>query len=384
MIIVHLCNYYQSKLGYQEYFLANIHARMGHEVHVVTSDRYFPFPDYKNTVESILGDRFVGVFSMLEDGVNVHRLPVLFEYSARVWLIGLEKKMKSINPDLVICHGIFNFNTIRLSIIADLLKAKIIIDDHMLYSEIKKGISSKLAYSIFSSYFSPFIESKADMIVGVAEECIQYIKEYMKIDSDKLRMIPLGADEVLFQYNSTLGIELRQELDIDKEKCVIVYTGKLTEKKGPHLIIEALSTIEESLNNVAVLFVGNLDRNYSQKFERFVKQSPVPIFRLPAVKNSELCRIYNASDIAVWPQQGSMSMIEAMSCGLPIICIKNLTERYKNNNGLPIEEGNVKELSKALHTLISDKNLRMTMGKNSREFVEKELSWKKIAESFII
>ena len=60
MKIVHLCSYIQPKLGYQEYYLAKEHAKMGHEVIVISSDRYYPFPDYNNTIKKILGNRFVG------------------------------------------------------------------------------------------------------------------------------------------------------------------------------------------------------------------------------------------------------------------------------------------------------------------------------------
>ena len=55
MKIVHLTSYFQPQLGYQEYFLAREHIKLGHDVWVVTSDRYFPFPDYDKTVKNILG-----------------------------------------------------------------------------------------------------------------------------------------------------------------------------------------------------------------------------------------------------------------------------------------------------------------------------------------
>ena len=61
MKIVHVCDYIQPQLGYQEYYLAKEHAKMGHEVTVITSDRYYPFPNYENTAEKILGDRKMGL-----------------------------------------------------------------------------------------------------------------------------------------------------------------------------------------------------------------------------------------------------------------------------------------------------------------------------------
>ena len=41
--IVHVQSYFQPHLGYQEYFLCKSMARLGHDVHIITSDRYAPF-----------------------------------------------------------------------------------------------------------------------------------------------------------------------------------------------------------------------------------------------------------------------------------------------------------------------------------------------------
>ena len=46
MKIVHLVDYFQPKVGYQEYFLALEHQKLGHDIRVITSDYYFPFVNY--------------------------------------------------------------------------------------------------------------------------------------------------------------------------------------------------------------------------------------------------------------------------------------------------------------------------------------------------
>ena len=45
MKIVILIDYFQPKLGYQEFFLAKEMQKLGHQVYVATSNYYFPFPD---------------------------------------------------------------------------------------------------------------------------------------------------------------------------------------------------------------------------------------------------------------------------------------------------------------------------------------------------
>jgi hypothetical protein len=85
MKIVHLIDYFQPVLGYQEAFLAREQLRLGNEVTVVTSDRYAPFPDYMNTVYPLLGERIRAPGRFIEEGIPVWRLPVQFERRHRCW-----------------------------------------------------------------------------------------------------------------------------------------------------------------------------------------------------------------------------------------------------------------------------------------------------------
>ena len=60
MRIVHVADYFQPQLGYQEYFTARAQVKDGHEVHVITSYRYRPFDDFEHSVGPVLGARVVG------------------------------------------------------------------------------------------------------------------------------------------------------------------------------------------------------------------------------------------------------------------------------------------------------------------------------------
>ena len=131
MKIVHLISYFQPQLGYQEYFLAKEHSKMGHDVTVVTSDRYFPFPDYEKTVKPVLGDRIQKPSKSNYENFKIIRLPTLIEFSCRVWLTGLEDTIREIKPDVVISHTIGNFNTLRMANLKSSMDFKLVTDEHM-------------------------------------------------------------------------------------------------------------------------------------------------------------------------------------------------------------------------------------------------------------
>lgn len=382
MKIVHLTNYFQPQLGYQEYFLAREHVKSGHEVWVVTSDRYFPFPDYENTVKGVLGNRITGSREEKLSGINVIRLNVLFEFSARVKLIGLKKVISKISPDVVICHGMAAINSLEVAGLKKHLGFKLIYDDHMVSCVKKRGLAGSLFYSLFN--FKKILKS-GDKFIGVSDACADYIVENYKFPREKVLMLPLGADTELFKFSEKERFDFREKKGIDKDSVVILYTGKLTFRKSPHLIIESLKNKKTQIKeNIVVILVGNFDNDYREFFDKYMKEnSSYRVILLPMIDNRDLPAIYSSSDIACWPIEPTASMIEAMSMGLPIIGCNYLSERYKNNNGFPVEPGSLSELSEALFKLITDEQLRKTMGKNGRECIENEMSWKIIAKKFI-
>ena len=79
MKIIHIIDYFQPRLGYQEVFLAREHARLGHDVYVVTSDRYNPTVYSGNAAETVMGKRIAGSGFSDEEGIRVWRLKTLFE-----------------------------------------------------------------------------------------------------------------------------------------------------------------------------------------------------------------------------------------------------------------------------------------------------------------
>ena len=101
LTIVHVADYVMPGMGYQEFALAKWNARHGHEVHMVTSDRYTPVPHYEDTWESFLGPRLIGPGVEQIEGVTIHRLPCRLELKRRPWLAGLSDELERIRPDVV-------------------------------------------------------------------------------------------------------------------------------------------------------------------------------------------------------------------------------------------------------------------------------------------
>jgi glycosyltransferase involved in cell wall biosynthesis len=383
--IVHVVNYYIDKIKYQEYYLVNEHIKSGHEVHVVTSCLNFPFANYDSTMLSVLGERKMAVGDEVrEGGVIVHKLPYYFELRGRVFMKNLLEVIRRINPDYIICHGIVNVSAVRL-LYYKKGNCKIIFDDHMLKVQIDKSAYGKALYSVYRKLFSKRLTRVADKIVAVADNCVDTISGVYGVPRNKIEVISLGADSHIFRVDETWRAESREKLGIGKDDLVVIFTGKMIIDKKPHLIIDALEKIKSQIinKNVVVLFVGNGSAAYKEMLDQHIAGSSFRCIKIGNLPAEELSKTLNAADIAVWPVEATISTLEASACGLPVICPVYLTERYKNNNGIGIEPGNVDQLADGLLRLINDDDDRKLMGKNGRELIMREMPWEIIARRFL-
>lgn len=382
MKIVHVINYFQHQLGYQEYFLAREQAKAGHDVAVITSNKYFPYPDYEKTAKPILGER---VFHPREEdieGFKVIRLKGIFEQPGRrIWLLGLFEKLREIRPDLVICHGEYTYYTLSLAFIRKLLKFKLVVDCHALYTELSKdkaGVFSKIVKYIFRT----FVWSDRSIAwIAVADQCRNLMVNEYGFEGN-IPVVPLGSDVHRFMPDFKTRSKMRNNLGVKDGEILIIYTGKLVYSKDPALILEACEELFEKYQ-LKILFVGDLAESYEGRFNVLKSRMNDRVIHIGAVSNSQIHQYYQAADIAVWPKEASMSSVDAMSCGLPIIVSNYLTERLKNNNGIGIKESNIADLRNAIEKLSSDAELRVSMGMQGRKLVEMELSWEKIAKKFV-
>ncbi|GEO09904.1 glycosyltransferase family 4 protein [Segetibacter aerophilus] len=386
MRIVSVNVHYQDKLGYQDYYLGKAWKKMGHEVHFISSDVHFDFPDYDNTIKHIIGEKYVGLGLYLNDyGVPVHRLKgTSKKRTGFIWLKGFKEKVFELKPDILVLHGILSYQTMRATFWASKLNCRIIVDDHTTSFLLGKDMKRRLLYSVFRRLFATRIEKMSEKVIGVSTTIVDVIKDHFGIHGPKVQMIPLGADVDLFHKSAEVRNEGRKLVEALPNELVVLYTGKMYEDKKVHLIIDALNddtiTIDKS---IVIVLVGNASASYKLILDKSISKSKWRVEQISTVPQEKLPLFYNAADIAVWPGSLTTSTIDASACGCPIIISNQMPERTKYENGFMIEDGNLEQLKEALLKLLHSPILRREMGDNGVRYVESELSWHIIAKKFI-
>lgn len=155
----------------------------------------------------------------------------------------------------------------------------------------------------------------------------------------------------------------------------VVYTGRLKNQKGVHILLKAMEGIENEL-----LIVG--DGPERHRFEQIAGELDVTVNFVGEVEPNEVQQYLFQGSVFVLPSVTGEglpnSILEAMAVGLAVIGtdtggVRNVIEEGKN--GYVVEPNNVEELRTQLIMLLEDSDRREKMGKNAREFVSDEYSW---------
>lgn len=180
------------------------------------------------------------------------------------------------------------------------------------------------------------------------------------------------------EISSRFRENLKNDLGINPNAIVILFVGKLIEKKRPMDLLKAFQNVSSRISHISLLFVG--DGELKPRLEKYVKDNKLEKVYFVGFKNqTELPRYYAVADVFVLPsgagETWGLVVNEAMCFGLPII-ISDLvgcgTDLVKyNENGYILPVGNIEKLSEYLEELINNENKRKIFGEKSLEIVQK-------------
>jgi glycosyltransferase involved in cell wall biosynthesis len=243
----------------------------------------------------------------------------------------------------------------------------------------KQGLKNFL-----KSIFLRWVYKHIDCAFYVGSNNKAYYKKY-GLKDDQLVFAPHAIDNQRFAEEKTIeSKQFRQKLNLSDGDILILFAGKLEEKKSPLLLLEAFLDIKKP--GVHLLFLGNgvLEELLKVKagnegtvhFVDFQNQSVMPV-------------VYQSCDLFCLPSEGpgetwGLAVNEAMACGKVILasdkvgCAIDLVQQ--GYNGAIFKHGDRNALAASLDTLTQSKVELRQYGENSKKLVE-NWNFVKIAES---
>jgi len=235
-----------------------------------------------------------------------------------------------------------------------------------------------------------------DAFLYLGEENKRFYEHY-GVPQEKLFFVPYAVDNKRFMLAHkelrSKKYALRKEERINKDAVVILFVGKLIEKKHPFDLLKAyellITRYQLPVANVALLFVG--DGVLHPALERYVREHNIPNVRFVGFKNqTELPRYYALADVLVLPsgkgETWGLVVNEAMCFELPVIVsdvVGSGPDLIRNDeNGYIFPLGNIEKLSMYLKELITSASKRKNFGKRSLGVI-RGYSYEKDAEGIL-
>ena len=382
MKVLHLEERFHPGMGYQINFFARYH-QSDSEFSILTSDSarlWTASGDHENLKR--VDEEFEREFN-----VNIYRLPSVLDRRTRhnLWLKGLNRTIREINPDILFVHAIESYSSFRVLLSRRILsRYSIFFDTHALQNQLKKGVKLKIQLWFLKTIASKRIVQYNAKVFATVHENRMILENEYGIPSDRILFSHIGTDLRLFRYDQDSRISLRQEEKLEEDTCVLLYTGKINHRKNPHMILEAVSMIQQQINTPLYLyFVGAYDQVYfDEKMQINFTSENIYVKFVPAVPVSELHHWYSMADFAVFPMENTLSALDAQACSLPVIMQKDMTNSERlARGGLTFDQGDLKELSDKILTMIQHPEQRKKMGMEGEKFIKATYDYSKIVKN---
>ncbi len=226
--------------------------------------------------------------------------------------------------------------------------------------------------------FRSYVLKRADYLIGRNAESVEFL--HRRGYAGPSQVVPNAVDVELFTR------------DINREQTranhgwsgfVIGYAGRLVESKGVFDLLEAAGR----LNDVQLVFIGEGEaRSELEKRApgnvRFVGAQPLE--SLPELFSALDALVLPSRTTASWKEQFGRVLIEAASCGVPVIgsdsgAIPEVIGQGDNAMGLLFPEGDVNALAPAIARLQSEPRLARVLGEAGARRARDEFSWSRVA-----
>lgn len=219
------------------------------------------------------------------------------------------------------------------------------------------GVPSFFAYGENTTYSIEYLGEKntrkllkdINGVISVSSYNKKVLEEKRIAKSNNIEVFPNGIDTSLFYKRNK--IEMRKKYNIPEESFIVIFVGYFIDIKGPDRVSKAIDKL--SNEKIKSIFIG----------EGEIEPSCEGIIIKGKQKHNIIPELLSAADVFVLPTLAEgccNSIIEAMSCGLPIISSKNEfnDDIIDETCSIRINPNDIDEIAEAINLLYKNVELR--------------------------
>lgn len=362
MRIALVSDWYYPKIGGVATHMHNLALRLrdrGHEVTIVTNSR--------------------GKLELEEDGISMLRIPGVVSPILDVNITYSLKSTRELNEflrdfDIIHSHHAFTPLALKAAKAGRRLGKATVLTTHSISfaHESKLWEALGLTFPLFSKYLR-----YPHRIIAVSKAAKAFIEHFT---DTPIEVIPNGVDDGAFRPVRNRE-RIKEEFGV--EGRVVLYVSRMSYRKGPHVLLNAFSRIEDAV----LIMVGSGEMlPFLRAQAKFLRIEDRVRF-LGYVESRMLPELFGMADVFVLPsvtaEAFGIVILEAMASGVPVVAtdVGGIPEIVRESeSGVLVPPGNELELRKAIQELLLDDELRKRLGANGRKAVEERYSWERVTE----
>lgn len=207
------------------------------------------------------------------------------------------------------------------------------------------------------------------------------------------RLQTLGLSNPVVIYPGTDPKQFTLPTQKENTAPILLTVSRLVPRKGIDLVIKTLPALLETWPDLQYVVVG--DGPDQKRLQSLTQQLTVKdtVHFLGRVSDEQLKHHYHQADIFVMPNReiaeaGSVEgfgivFLEASASGLPVIAGRSggaVEAVQDGKTGFLVPPDDAEALTKTLHRLLNDEELRQQLGQNGRSWVETTMNWDRAAQ----
>lgn len=211
-----------------------------------------------------------------------------------------------------------------------------------------------------------------DVLITMNREDYQLAKKRMKAKKIEY-MYGVGINRDKFTKIQVDKEEKRKSIDINENDFMIISVGELNKNKNHQVIIQAIAKLRNEKIKYILCGQGPLETELRELSIGLGIENQVKFLGF----RRDIPHLMKGAELFVFPsyREGlSLSLMEAMASGLPVICskIRGNTDLIENGiGGYLVDPGNVLDIVEYIQVLISNEGIRKKMKDSNIENIKR-------------
>ncbi len=288
--------------------------------------------------------------------------------------VPIRNLIKRSDPDIIHIHSPIVLGNIA-QLLAGGLRKPVIATNHYLPTNMSRSLLSDSLLSrqvsnVTYSYLVHFC-NRCEYVTAPTQTALDLLYEHGLRAPAKA--ISNGIDLKKFTPGER-DPQILRRFNLPPGRPLALHVNRLSEEKRVDVLLEAAAKVKSNVF-IALVGTGPAESELRAQAERLNLGDRVSF--LGFVRDADLLALRHSADLFIIPSEAdlqSLSTMEAMACGLPIIAADSyaLPElAHHNENGFLFQPGNSDELAHDIDLLLNDTDLRVRMGEESLKIIVK-------------